>query len=620
MVGANVISEKGDISVDVTRGYVTIGEALRADEGSISVHVGTAQAPGTSYGSDYDTEGGIYIGAGQTSEDRAVTAGMDASLTVGSGRIFVVGKTETGRDVTVEAGRPQYEPGEDSIVFDQDGSIAAGRNGSVVVTNGDIVVTHHVTAGNDLSIRAAREGSISFGESVSARGSLNLASDKGDILVNQAVTAENGSIGISIGDGTQGDGSITIGVENHETYPSGTGFTPYALKAGRDISLATSNGKVNVYGKTYAGSAETAGAGDLNVQVRSKTYEGSSSIIFGQYGELRSFHDTNINAVNGNLLIDSHFVTGNNLRASVLGRGSVTYQDVQSGGDLVSEVQNGNITGETIRAGGQVDLKVTDQGEIRFTDIVAKRVALQAPDDIAVRSIGVDANGSDAPAPDLLLSGRIIRVDRVDRNTAGSGANPGRITIALEGEGRDRRPIESVVIGNLASGAVVQNMWAKRGDITVTSGDLHVSKIYSEDKVTLRNGSLDIAVYGTTPRRDGERIVLWNNMFANSPAGDRAAWHSGSGSDKRWLTLDLNSGGGARVRYGVIVDYGDYVQLDRTSDSVVNQMRERLTDTPYRAATFEAISLFDRTPLFVTTPVLNLGSDRPEDEGVITIE
>jgi hypothetical protein len=147
-----------------------------------------------------------------------------------------------------------------------------------------------------------------------------------------------------------------------------------------------------------------------------------------------------------------------------------------------------------------------------------------------------------------------------------------------------------------------------------------VSKIYSEDKVTLRNGSLDIAVYGTTPRRDGERIVLWNNMFENSPASDRAAWHSGSGSDKRWLTLDLNSGGGARVRNGIIVDYGDYVQLDRTSDSVVNQMRARLTDNPYRAATFEAISLFDRTPLFVTTPVLNLGSDRPEDEGVITIE
>lgn len=58
------------------------------------------------------------------------------------------------------------------------------------------------------------------------------------------------------------------------------------------------------------------------------------------------------------------------------------------------------------------------------------------------------------------------------------------------------------------------------------------------------------------------------------------------------------------------------MQLDRTSDSVVNQMRARLTDNPYRAATFEAISLFDRTPLFVTTPVLNPGPARAEEEKI----
>ena len=625
VIGEEVTSAAGDIDIQTTQGDVNIGKAMKAENGSVTVKVGEA-----------GPAGGIIVGnLGQ--DVRTVSAGTDVTLEVTEGRVFVYGQTEAGRDVSISAGASQYGTSTyESIVIEQNGAIKAARDASLTVTNGDLYVSDDVLAGRNLNVQALSEGTVFFDETISGSASVKAYAEKGDIAVsasvtsesgdiamsvgegnvwvNQAVTAENGSIGIQVGTDESGGGGITLGLNNE------TGMAPgadYALKAGQDISLKTPNGKITVYGKAYAGAAEQPSEGNLTVLAGSGTYDASSSILFGQHGELRSYNDTNIVVVNSDLLVDSHFAVGNNLYASVFGEGKVTFQSLRSAGDVAQGTDIGSISGEILEAGGMVDLSVTEQGDIRFMQISAPRVWLSTPDSVEVNRINVGSNGSESIAvPDLLLSGRIIRVDRIGKLESGQGAGQNRITIALEGEGRDRSPIESVVIGNLAAGAVVQNMWAKNGDITVSSGDLHVSKIYSEDKVTFRNGSLDIAVYGTTPRRDGERIVLWNNMFENSPAGDRAAWHSGSGSDKRWLTLDLNSGGGARVRNGIIVDYGDYVQLDRTSDSVVNQMRARLTDNPYRAATFEAISLFDRTPLSVPAPVLNPGPARAEEEKI----
>jgi len=94
------------------------------------------------------------------------------------------------------------------------------------------------------------------------------------------------------------------------------------------------------------------------------------------------------------------------------------------------------------------------------------------------------------------------------------------------------------------------------------------------DKFHVANENSSIGIYGTTPLRENDPLTLWNNP-ANSPAEHFGDWRSGA-LRSRWLVFDLNAGGDAMVRNGVIIQYADPKKVDRNHDSLVNMMNRHL--------------------------------------------
>ena len=178
VIFATSVDVKGDISADVKQGNITVGHIITAGK-DINMKTGS---------------GTIHIGDNGPTV-KTVTAKENVKLETGNGKIEIYGETftETG-DITLKAASNDYIAGTagHNIIIDDNGRVDAGRDVTLDATNGDIHVTHEITAKRNISAITQKRGDIFLDRDVDTTGnngdgrvggSVFLKADIGNIIV-----------------------------------------------------------------------------------------------------------------------------------------------------------------------------------------------------------------------------------------------------------------------------------------------------------------------------------------------------------------------------------------------------------------------------------------------------
>lgn len=610
--GAGVLIGDGG---SITGSSVTIA-AGKATEGGGNIDIGR-KVKATAGDVDISTvRGNILIGDNGADED-TVHAAENISLKTGLGTVTVLGETETEKgDIFVSAvsdSYPEDGTGQNNIIIEQNGEIRSGRNVTLDATNGDIHVTDDIIAKQDLNTYTHQNGSIVFETGVNVTGQANAGTDNGNIDINGSVKA-GGDISMHIAQKgnidvgkipnytiTSTDGSIDMSTGEGNIKIGDNGPDVDTVTAKQDINLATGLGKIEIYGKT------ATEKGDISMSATSFAYtpgDDGRNIIIDQNGQVASGRDVNMTATKGDIHITDTVTTNRSLNAQTITQGTVYLDaDVTVAGDIQAMTDNGSIIADgKMNAGGNVNAHISETGNIVIQDVTAgkltdletrkgdilsdsvigSRVIILAGDNTKATHIGTitaDTNGNadGTDQADVVLGGSYVNVDAVQTK---SGSAP--LTIATQGAVTDQ-PVKDFNISSIRSDTktVIQNIWTETGNIHVDTGDLHISKIYTMDKLRVDNDSVSFAVFGTTPRREGETIVLWNDLRKNRPGSNLADWYNGAYKDSRWFFLDLFADKKVRAGNGVVVDYRDYPYFYGNHNSVVNVMGRYLTNEMY---------------------------------------
>ena len=178
------ITAVGDINAVINNGDVLVGSKVESTQGSIDI---------------LSKKGDILIGDNGP-DVKTVAAYKNVNLTTEDGKIEIYGKTSTEKgDITVHASNKDYVPGEDgqNIIFDLNGKLAAGQDASLIMTNGDLLITDRVTAGRSLIAETRGTGDIAMANDITVGQTLSMKTEKGSVIVGKDITAENLEIQVS---------------------------------------------------------------------------------------------------------------------------------------------------------------------------------------------------------------------------------------------------------------------------------------------------------------------------------------------------------------------------------------------------------------------------------------
>ena len=625
---------KGDVTIVRT---VTSQDTAVAQDGGIAIKTG---------------EGTIHIGNnGPTVQ--TVTALGDGSISLASdlGRVEIFGKTSTAKgDIAISAASAAYTPGPDgmNIIIDEEGEIDSGHNVSLDATNGDIEVTYAIKAKQDLRAVTHKEGSVlidreiavagdvaaktdtgnvTVGKTIEAGGSVDIAVGSGNVTLGDAVTAgENATITTRLGtvkadgDITAEEGDISITAKS-ASYTEGQQNIQVAgvldagrdlvldstdgdillnedSKVGRNLSAAThENGSVTFAGDTQASGNITVATDQGDITFKGMVYAGedlmattaeAGSIVAED--DLFAMNDLTLTATNGT--IDLKRVTsGNDMVITGVGEGDIQADQVTAlGNATLTQKGQGNITVTEVRSAGTTTLQTTN-GDIMADTLSGNRVVALGGNNTVATHIGTvmaNAYGGATGEPDVVLGGRYVNVDTVQKD---DGNEP--LTLRFEGPSEDQ-PVKGLTVKSLNSptGSVIQAVWVEDGTIHVGEGDLHISKAYAVDKLHVDNDKVSVALFGATPRREGETIALWNDRRKHQPDNNLDAWYDGAYTAKHWVNMDLAQNGHVRVRNAGVVDDHDYRHFNGDHNSVVNEMGRYLTGAMF--SDWYDIVFFDR--------------------------
>ena len=272
-------------------------------------------------------------------------------------------------------------------------------------------------------------------------------------------------------------------------------------------------------------------------------------------------------------------------------RGGSVILKANGKGDITVSIDPTTNNRYRITAGDLVDV-FTGDGNITIGEAEAARMSLIArgeDNSVTADKLLLHANGAwdVTGAANLTLGGSHVNVTQIEND----GAAP--LIIATVGGVAANRPIQDLNIGvrtgngtytggiQSASGAVIQQLWADRGMIYMAGGsNLHISKLSVNEKLHVANDIVSVGIFGVPPYHDGARVVYWNDVEKNNPAGMLNRWYSGSYIDPAWMYLDLGAGGAVGSRYGVLMDAHGYRNLYGDSVSVVDTMRRRMEYIP----------------------------------------
>ncbi|SDO87442.1 leukotoxin LktA like protein [Selenomonas ruminantium] len=422
--GTGSVTADKNVAITVDKGDVSIEKAVKSKSESVNVLA---------------KDGNIMIGDNMDAD--TVGAMKDVTLESQNGKIEIFGRTatETG-NISVTAINAQYN-GADSIIFDHNGKLDANKDANLIVENGDLHITDHVTAGNSFNAVTRKQGNITLDDDITVVKDMTMKAERGDITVGRTITAMDGSVSmgtdkgdISVGEDitvarnvelevTEGDiniggidgkgnveagndvkmavgngdvnvvktvkstgGNVDILTKNGDVHIGDNGADVETVKAYKDVNLETENGRIEIYGKTSTVNGDvTVHAGNT---VPNSLGASGQNILFDHNGQIEAGNDGNLIVTNGSLHVTDHVKAGNNLNVETRGEGDISLDDnitVVNNMSMTTEI--GNITvGKTINAGNDVKM-FAKQGDVSVLkavtseggsiDILTKQGAIQ---------------------------------------------------------------------------------------------------------------------------------------------------------------------------------------------------------------------------------------------------
>ena len=237
----NVLSKKGDVSIQTGEGIVGIVKSVKAQEGSIDIQVGT---------------GGVAIGDNGPGVE-TVTAYKNIDVAVDLGRIEINGKTSTKKgDISMSAAESEYVPGGQNIIIAQNGELDSGRDARLTGRNGDLHVTDAVKAVRNLNAKVLDEGDIVYDKTVNVNGDVTAKTDKGSISVAKEVTG-------NLVDLDTGKGNITVSGD---------------IRSNTDVTMHTGTGDISVKNVNAQGNTTISDTGRGNVNGKNIVSGGTTHV------------------------------------------------------------------------------------------------------------------------------------------------------------------------------------------------------------------------------------------------------------------------------------------------------------------------------------------------------
>jgi hypothetical protein len=579
--------------------------------------------------------GDIVIGINEPSEE-AVTATENISLITKLGQIAIYGKTTAiNKDITMKAAANSYDednPGSNFIIG-QYGELVSGRDITLEGQNGDIHVTDDIKAKRNINTTILEQGSLYFDTDIDVTGDVNLQTTRGDINIGHNVTSdksikmETGTGDINIGNKVTAADSVLfntvqgdISIDNTVTAQEGNiqahagqgditigdnGPTEDTVTAHKNISLVTDDGKIYIYGKTSTKEE------DIYLSVANKHFaegEDGRLIIFDHNGVIDSARSVELQGTNGDIHVTDEIKAALNLDVNTTSLGNIYFDRVvDSAGNVSAKTDTGNITASRVNAAGNVSL-AAKRGDINFASVQAKNDVtiqigtgnLQADSIISDQSIRTETGKGDTNialvdasnvsifmgdnstgsslgtvranatggVSDVALGGNYISVGTVKAKNGGSA-----LVVFTQGATRGQAG-KDITIGALCSsgGTIMPQVWSDTGSVYVAEGDFHASKVYALDNLRFANDKVSVTQYAKPDNFDKNTISYFNNTSKYRPQDLLTDWYSGSYSDRRWLTVDLNADGSVRTRFGPLINSNGYRKLDTDNLSMADRM------------------------------------------------
>ena len=619
---AGSVKANGNVNLTVTKGNIDIVKTVVSEDGNV-----TAKAD----------RGNILIGSNGTDE-RTVYAKGDIDMSVTDGIIKVQGKTETADgDISMQA---HNEHDDQNIVIEQDGKLDSGRDLTLHVYNGDIKVTDDTLAERDLKVIIDNKGSVQFNKNVDVSGAVSAEVKDGDITIGKTINAgkeidmktgtgditvggdvtsgstvnlTSGKGDITVGSGTSGnvkgagdvtlktgtgdvtinktvtstEGSIDIATGKGKIHIGDNGPNVKTVTAKKDVSLATENGKIEVYGKT------STAKGDITLKAANPKYksgEDGQNIIIDHNGRIDSGRDATLIAKNGDLHVTDRVKAKRDVNAITEKKGDIFLdEDLTVKGSLTMQTDTGDIYADRYAKAGNRIVASTGKGDITVGTADAKYVSLTSGgknSHTTAKTIRTEANGNSKGTgkEDIKLGGSYVTANSIVNKSKGSTP----LAISTLGSSKDKamkdfnigtRNADGSYAGGIqsGSGAVMQQLWTDNAMVYMAGKmNLHVSKAVVNNKLHAANDNISLAVFGRTPTHDGEQVVYWNDRNQNNPGALQNRWFNRAYADPKWMYLDLFGNGDIGSKYGVLVDANYHRRLYGDSVSVADTMRIRV--------------------------------------------
>ena len=397
----NAILAKNDVSLKVADGTITVNGTTKTQEGSITVEALDDAKNGTAAKN-------IVI-----THDGKLDSGLDLTLHTSNGGIDVTDDTLAKQNLTVTVdnegdvkfernvdvtGNVVAKTGTGNITIGK--TITTGNDVSMTVGEGDILVGEDVTAGGKVKLDVTEKGNVTVGEAdgtgkITAAGAVDIATKNGGTTVKTSITSTGDSVSVKAE-----QGNIYVGEVD----------TSKAILAKENINLNVTDGTITVNGTTKTQD------GDITVEALND--KNDKNIVITENGMLDSGRDLTLHTTNGSIDVTGNTLAKEDLTVTIDKVGDVNFErNVDVTGNVVAKTGTGNIkigktittgkdvtmtagtgdilVGEDVTAGGKVKLDVTEKGNVTVgeTDGTGKITAAGAVD-IATKNGGTTVKTS----------------------------------------------------------------------------------------------------------------------------------------------------------------------------------------------------------------------------------
>ena len=338
LTGRHEVRAGRDVNLTVEDSAIMIAGKITTDTGDVRA---TAKTGGMIFSGSIQAGNDIIAsvtGDGVIQYSGTVNAARDIIATTAAGNVNYEKQVEAGRSVMAltDKGDVTYNASvvaEDSVLADVlDGNVTVNNN--IVARQGYVTLT--LADGSATVGKADGTGNIKAGNDVS------ITTSKGDATVKTSITSDNGSVSVS-----SEKGSIKVG-----EVP-----TANAILAQKDVNLYVADGVITINGSTHTAEGD--------ILVKAWDEKNDQNIVITHDGKLDSGRDLTLHTYNGGINVTKNTVAQRNLNVIVDNKGSVHFQEnVDVTGAVSAEVKDGDITiGKTIKSGQGIDMK-TGSGNI----------------------------------------------------------------------------------------------------------------------------------------------------------------------------------------------------------------------------------------------------------------